>query len=836
MSSPRIPDKPRQLSEIIFIGLCFVALGLLAVALVGSGGSLADDTSDEILPVEAVSGLDRPGLIGGGSLGGAERNPLGSGVENETNPFESQSTNRLFSAETSQSTYWRIDAYDEYSNGTWVRSGEYENYDPPLSPTGSVDDEHTVSITTEQDAAVLPTAWQPASLTGTNDSLLAVSSETGIHTAVEQSAGSQYNVTAYQYDPDPRALVVSRANYPSTIEDRYASPPQQADERITDLGDEITEDARTPVQAVCKIDDWITTNKEFDPTVTHEGEDGPLEEYLFEMDSGNAEYAASSLVVLARSQGIPARYATGYSPGERSPDTEDEYVVREANAHAWAEVYVTGHGWIPFDPTPSDERVAFEQQAAGDGQMAAGSVPADCSLEVDLESIADDQFGDGDGDADVPTADEDAESPTAEDDTSDETPDLPSAPEGTNITIQTDPDPAVSGGTAKATVLADGEPLSGGELSIDGQSVGTTDDNGTAEFTVPSALEPGMAALIVQTDEFEDGQLIDVVDFELTAEPQQLIGLPGETVTIRATAGERPVSDVEIRDGDSVVGTTDENGETTVPVSLLPETTLEATYVGATTTTQIENRLVGLVLRGVGVLGIIGIVGFVANREYNLRAILSTRVARGVQWTKRLPRRTRSGLSQLPAILRAARRRGVWGSLLAVGRLPGVLFARLRQRVPDSVLAYLVALAIRLYQAVVRNADPSDSSSSSVSESSPSAGQHSATQPRRDESTASTVRSVWQTFVRLVVQRISPTQTPGEIARTAIQNGFPRRPVLRLTDAFRTAAYGPTHSKGLVDEAKSAFDALESDHDVDTNTDPEGSGSRESPETSEDIR
>jgi len=833
MSSPRIPDQPRQFSELIFIGLCFVALGLLAVALVGSGGSLADDTSDEIQPTQAVSEADRPGLIGGGSLGGAERNPLGSGVENETNPFESQSSDRLFSVETSQSTYWRIDAYDEYSNGTWIRSGAYETYDPPLSPTGPVDGEHTVSITTEQDAAVLPTAWQPASITGTNDSLLAVSSETGIHTPYEYQAGSQYNVTAYQYHPDPRALVVSRANYPETIEERYTSPPEQADERITDLGNEITEDARTPVQAVCEIDDWITTNKEYDPTVTHDGEDDPLEQYLFEMDSGNAEYAASSLVVLARSQGIPARYVTGYSPGEQSPDAEDEYLVREANAHAWAEVYVGGHGWIPFDPTPSDERVAFEQQATGDGEMSTGSLPADCSLEVDIEAISDDQFSDGDDVTDLPTDEEEAESPAADADTSDETPDLPSAPEGTNVTIQTDPDPAVSGGTVKATVLVDGEPLSGGELSIDGQAVGSTDDNGTIEFTVPSELEPGIVPLTVQTEEFEDGQLIDVVDFKLTAEPQQLIGLPGETVTISATAGERPVSDVEIRDGDSVVGTTDENGEITVPVSLLPETTLEATYLGATTTTQIENRLIGLVLRGVGVLGIIGVVGFVANREYNLRAILSTRAARGVQLTKRLPHRAYAGLSHLPVILQAARRRGVWGSLLAVSRLPGILLARLRQRVPDSILAYLFALAIRLYYAVVRNTDASDSSGSADSESSSSAIQQADNQTHGEASTASTVRSVWQTFVRLVVRRISPTQTPGEIARTAIQKGFPRRPVLRLTNAFRTAAYGPTHSESLVDEAQSAFDALEPDREVNTNVDSD-TGSDDSPGTSED--
>jgi len=828
MSSPRstIPGDPQQLSEVILVGLCLVALGLLAVALVGSGGTLADDSSGEIQPADMVSGLDRPGLIGGGSLGGAERNPLGGGIDNETNPFESLSGERQFTAETAHPTYWRVDAYDEYTNGTWVRTEGYENYEPPLTPTGPVDDEHTVSITTEQDTAVLPTAWQPATVSGPNASSLAVSSETGIHAALEYPAGSQYTVTTYQYDPDPRALVVSRANYPETIEQRYATPPEDVDDRITTLSDEITESTETPVQAVCKIDDWITTNKTYDPTATHDGEEEPLEQYLFEMDSGNAEYAASSLVVLARSQGIPARYVTGYTPGEQSPNSQDQYVVREVNAHAWAEVYVTGHGWIPFDPTPSADRLAVEQQAAGEGDMTAGSLPADCSLEVDLEPITDGQLADER--PDTSTDDGDGEGPS--DDEASGFDELPSAPAGTNVTIQTDPDPVVRGGTATATVLVDGDPLSGGDVTIDGQSVGSTDHTGSVEFQVPSTLEPGITALIVRSDDLEAGQLVDVIEFELTAEPQQLVGFPGETVTVTATVGETPVSNLDIHDDDGVVGTTDADGETTVPVSLLPRTTLEATYLGATTTTQVQNRLVGLVVRGIGVLGIIGIVGVVANREYNLRAILRSRATLGWQWATNFARRVGRGLTELPAILRAARGRGLWGSILALPQLPGVLFDRLKQRIPDSVLAYLVALGIRLYHALVRGNSPTDSSSSTGSDSSPSTVQQSVEHiSRDDDSTVSTVRSVWQTFVRLVVRRVSPTQTPGEIARTAIQKGFPRQPVLRLTDAFRTAAYGPTRSETLVDEAKSAFDALDSEHGVeplteDTQDRPETSG------------
>ncbi len=65
---------------------------------------------------------------------------------------------------------------------------------------------------------------------------------------------------------------------------------------------------------------------------------------------GYAEQYASAFAVLARSQGFPTRVAVGYllRPGERQGDT---YRVTTADAHAWPEVYLAGHGWVSFEPT-----------------------------------------------------------------------------------------------------------------------------------------------------------------------------------------------------------------------------------------------------------------------------------------------------------------------------------------------------------------------------------------------------------------------------------------------------------------------------------------------------
>jgi hypothetical protein len=58
------------------------------------------------------------------------------------------------------------------------------------------------------------------------------------------------------------------------------------------------------------------------------------------------------MALLLRMGGVPARVATGFSPGTLDAD-RGEYVVRDLDAHSWVEAYFVGYGWIPFDPTPA---------------------------------------------------------------------------------------------------------------------------------------------------------------------------------------------------------------------------------------------------------------------------------------------------------------------------------------------------------------------------------------------------------------------------------------------------------------------------------------------------
>ncbi len=76
----------------------------------------------------------------------------------------------------------------------------------------------------------------------------------------------------------------------------------------------------------------------------------PVDEFLFDTKRGFCEHYASSFVYLMRAAGIPARVVLGYQGGEIN--TVGNYlIVRQADAHAWAEVWLEGEGWVRTDPT-----------------------------------------------------------------------------------------------------------------------------------------------------------------------------------------------------------------------------------------------------------------------------------------------------------------------------------------------------------------------------------------------------------------------------------------------------------------------------------------------------
>ncbi len=77
-----------------------------------------------------------------------------------------------------------------------------------------------------------------------------------------------------------------------------------------------------------------------------------VDEFLFSDQRGFCEHFSSSFVFLMRAAGVPARVVMGYQGGEFN-SVENYLVVRQSDAHAWAEVWLEGRGWVRVDPTAS---------------------------------------------------------------------------------------------------------------------------------------------------------------------------------------------------------------------------------------------------------------------------------------------------------------------------------------------------------------------------------------------------------------------------------------------------------------------------------------------------
>lgn len=133
-------------------------------------------------------------------------------------------------------------------------------------------------------------------------------------------------------------------------EEKYLQIPKNLSPRIIKLAQGMTMDNKEKTTQV--IFNYLRSNAF---TYSLKGlpvSKNPLEDFLFETKSGNCEFFASSLAIMLRINGIPARLVGGYRGGYYN-DVGQYYIVPQKYAHAWVEAYVKPKGWVRLDPTPA---------------------------------------------------------------------------------------------------------------------------------------------------------------------------------------------------------------------------------------------------------------------------------------------------------------------------------------------------------------------------------------------------------------------------------------------------------------------------------------------------
>lgn len=139
-------------------------------------------------------------------------------------------------------------------------------------------------------------------------------------------------------------------NYPPRISFLYLQLPH-LDPRIAELARRITAGAGSNYQKARAIDEYLKTNFTYTLQLPGVRARDQVSYFLFERKKGHCEYFASSMAVMLRTLGIPARVVNGFRGGEYN-DLTGSYIIRESDAHSWVEAYFPEAGWVTFDPTP----------------------------------------------------------------------------------------------------------------------------------------------------------------------------------------------------------------------------------------------------------------------------------------------------------------------------------------------------------------------------------------------------------------------------------------------------------------------------------------------------
>jgi transglutaminase-like putative cysteine protease len=138
--------------------------------------------------------------------------------------------------------------------------------------------------------------------------------------------------------------------------DKFTMLPPGIPERVKTLASEIVaksvgEDASDYRKALA-LANYLRDNYPYDLNIpSFPDNQDSVDYFLFQQKRGYCEHFASALAVMLRTQGIPARFVTGYLPG-RYNSISGFYSVKMSDAHAWTEVYIEGFGWYALDATP----------------------------------------------------------------------------------------------------------------------------------------------------------------------------------------------------------------------------------------------------------------------------------------------------------------------------------------------------------------------------------------------------------------------------------------------------------------------------------------------------
>lgn len=264
--------------------------------------------------------------------------------------------------------YWRSLTYDQYNGQGWNTSFSKET---PYTAKGRIltaaprqGNLVTVEIDAVEDlGGLLYTAGELVSadqnyivaqrpIPEFDEAPIYVQERAAVDIFGAKIAADKYQVETLLTTTGIKRLRTTSSNYPDWIRQRYLTLPPNLPDRVISLALDLTEDARNPYDKAAAIETYLRTIPySLDIPAPPLGQD-VVDYFLFELRQGYCDYYATAMAVMARAAGLPSRLVVGFASGSYDP-INNRYVVTEADAHSWVEIYFTGRGWVEFEPTAS---------------------------------------------------------------------------------------------------------------------------------------------------------------------------------------------------------------------------------------------------------------------------------------------------------------------------------------------------------------------------------------------------------------------------------------------------------------------------------------------------
>ncbi|MDQ8701498.1 DUF3488 and transglutaminase-like domain-containing protein [Streptomyces sp. LHD-70] len=320
---------------------------------------------------------------GGGTISAV--NPLVSLQNSLNQPNDREVISYRTNSEQTQDMYLRIVALDQFDGTSW-KPAERAITDVPSRlpvPGGLSSEVSTTEVQTNISAADwYKQNWLPMPFPATQVSIegrwrFEPVGRTLVGDRGQHTGGRQYEVKSLVVQPTADQL--AEAPPPdATLAREFTSVPDSLPADVHATARRVTRGASNDYERAVKLQDWFTSEGGFTyDTEVQAGSGAAAISRFLKQKEGFCVHFSFSMAAMARTLGIPARVAVGFTPG--APQSDGTMSVGLRDAHAWPELYFEGVGWTRFEPTPtrgSTPEYTRQDVAAPEASGSAAPAPS----------------------------------------------------------------------------------------------------------------------------------------------------------------------------------------------------------------------------------------------------------------------------------------------------------------------------------------------------------------------------------------------------------------------------------------------------------------------------